>query len=87
MSKQDLERLSNLESFRKYLSKSYCLWDVVLGRRDASEVIIWPGDSDKQDCNWLCLFFFSFFPYGSSVGALDLPERVGEDFTGEALLS
>lgn len=37
----------------------------------------------KQDCNWLCFFFF---PYGGQWEHLDLPEDVGEDFTGEALL-
>lgn len=43
---------------------------------------MWPGDIDKQDYNWLCFFFF---PMEVQWQHLDLHERVGEGFTGEAL--
>lgn len=64
---QDLERVSNLESFRKHLSNSYSLWDAVLGKTDAPEMVVWPGDRDRQDCNWLCLSFVFLWQFSGNT--------------------
>lgn len=64
---QELERVSNLESFRRHLSNCYSLWDAVLGKTDASEMVVWPGDMDKQDCNWRCLSFVSLWPFSGGA--------------------